>query len=626
MSATPTLDEAWCLDQVWHTAKPRPRVSVSQWADGNIILTSKQSGEYGPWRTSRNPLVREIQDCFSPDSKVREVVLMVAAQLFKTSAIVNILAANMKQSPAPMMVMNPTLEATVAWKAQRWNPIMQDTPAIRDLIGGLRMRDAANRQDMIDFPGGILFFSSGNSPNSYAGKSVKIMVMDDLDRFPQEIAGEGDPIFLARQRLSSFRRAKLLLASTPTETETSHIWHAWQSSDQRRAWVPCPHCGEYQPLEWGGKDIAYGLKWDKGLTEAGYVCRHCGSYIAERNKPEMLANHQWRPAHPEVSRRGYTASKLYSPIGLGPSWLELARQWHDAIQSTATHQAFVNTVLGEPWTARGEEITSAALLSRLETYDPDEMRELGYVLTAGIDVQKSRIEASLYWVGPDEECWYLTHIIEEGDTAGAEPWDALEDTLAELRPDCGGVDTGYNTDQAAAFCNRFRNFYPLKGIEGRGKTLIEDDAARKMRLRRKKKKGFSPHLVSNQAGMALITRCLKLTPPELDSDGKLCATPGYIHFPVANCFDAEFFDQLTSNKLEEKKVRGKTIYEWRERKPNEAYDCWKYGLAGFRLSKLKTSQRAKPVAEEKTSAPPVRVAQSRPEARALPRIKFGRAW
>ncbi|MTW38009.1 phage terminase large subunit family protein, partial [Streptococcus pneumoniae] len=91
-----------------------------------------------------------------------------------TEALVNVLGYTMDHAPCPAMVMMPSLEARDSWKVQKLNPLLQETPAVRDLLGGVRSRDAANRQDLIDFPGGVLFLAGGNSANSYAQKSVRI--------------------------------------------------------------------------------------------------------------------------------------------------------------------------------------------------------------------------------------------------------------------------------------------------------------------------------------------------------------------------------------------------------------------------------------------------------------------
>ena len=579
----PTLGTAHCLAVAWRAASPRRALSVSQWADEHRVLTGKQAGERGKWRTARTPFLREIMDCMSARSRVTDIVVKKSSQVGITEATVNFIGYAMEHSPAPMMVMMPTLESRDAWKVQKLNPLLQETPCVRDLLGGVRSRDAANRQDLIDFPGGVLFLAGGNSANSYAQKSVRYLVLDDLDRFPEEIGEEGDVITLAEGRTKAFARAKRLYISTPT-VKGGLIDRQWDKSDQRHYQVPCPHCGERQPLEWGGPDAPYGIKWTTLATgeivNARYVCRECAAEIHEHHKPALLAGGVWIAAHPERQIRGYHISALYAPIGLGPSWLDLARGWHAAQESTATLRAFINTNLGEAWEERGETIDPLSLLNRLEAY-PVELPKR--VRSIGIDVQKDRIEVSVIDWGEGEEGWYIDHILVAGDTAGIDPWDELADEIEHLAPNCGGIDSGYNTDQVWAFARTRPWLFVCKGVEGRGKTLTEDDATRKRRMRNRRKKGQTPFLVGDEAAKALLTQRLKLAPPTAPGD----ARPGYLHFPQEPAFDDEFFAQLASNKLVEKTVRRKLVREWvQTRVRNEAFDCWKYALAGLRYSKI----------------------------------------
>ena len=566
---------------------PRTNLTVSQWADEHRILSAKQSSERGRWRTDRNPILREIMDCFSVGSKVRDIAIMKSSQVGVTEAIVNVIGYTIHHAPAPIMVLMPTIESRDTWKAQKLNPLLQETPVIRDIMGGLRSRDAANRQDMIDFPGGVLFLAGGNSANSYAQKSVAKIILDDLDRFPDEIGEEGDIITLAEGRTKAFPRAVRCYISTPT-VKGALIHRLYENGDKRRYNVPCPHCGEMQPLEWGGPDVAHGIKWrvtydDDGKTpvveDVWYVCRACGGEIREHHKPKMLAAGEWRPENPRRAMRSYHISALYAPIGLGPSWRDLVAGWLAAQESTATLRAFINTQLGEPWEEHGEEVEPLSILARAEEY-PDEMPKR--VRTVGIDVQKDRLEMSVYDWGPGEECWAIDHVIISGDTAGSEPWAELAVELEAIAPDYGAIDSGYNTDQVYAFAQRRPWLFICKGVEGRGLPLVEDDEARKRRLRKKRKKSFSPFLVSDYAAKSILTQRLKLAAPG----------PGFIHFPAGEpAFDDEFFAQLTSNKLVERTVKGRLVREWvQKRARNEAYDCWKYALAAVRLAKVDLSR------------------------------------
>jgi phage terminase large subunit GpA-like protein len=566
---------AHCLTVAWHAMAPRKALSVTQWADGHRVLTGKQSGERGPFRTRRTPFLEEIQNCFSTNSRVQDVVVMKSSQVGVTEATVNVIGYIMDHAPTPMMVLMPTIDARDSWKAQKLNPLLTDTPVIRDLLGGNRSRDAANRQDMIDFPGGVLFLSGGNSPNSYAQRSVRIVIMDDLDRFPPEVGSEGDPVKLAAGRTKAFARARRMLISTPTVSGESLIQREWLKSDQRRYHVPCPHCGMLQPLEWGGPEVAHGVKWSKvedNILSAWYVCRECGREIAEHQKPALLAGGRWIATHPERHIRGYHLTALLAPVGLGPSWLDLAREWQDAVKSPGTLRTFVNTHLGEPWVEQGDEIDPTGLMTRLEDY---EEMPIPLIKTAGVDVQKDRLECTIIGWQAGEEAWVMDHIIVPGDTTQPETWARFFEELQHYAPAALAVDSGYNTTMVYEFVSKLRYAFAIKGVPGPGRPLVEDERARRQRLRRQRKKGITVHMVGVDQAKALLFSRLKIIKPGA----------GYVHFPNEPSFDDEYFAQLTAEKLVTK-IRGTRPYaEWVQTRPrNEALDCFVYAHAALRLS------------------------------------------
>ena len=579
---------------------PRKYLTVSQWADTHRELSGKQAGERGRWRTSRNPILREIMDAMSASSRVTDIWVMKSSQVGVTEATVNFLGYCMDHAPAPVMVLMPTLDSRDKWKAQKLNPLLQDTPVIRDLLGGQRSRDAANSKDMIDFPGGVLFLAGGNSPNSYAQSSVRYLILDDLDRFPSEVGAEGDPVALARGRTKAFARAKRLFISTPTVAGESLIERGHAESDQRRYHVACPHCQTYQPLEWGGPESEHGIKWranETGLV-AWYVCAHCHGEIHEHHKPGLLAGGRWIATHPERSVRGYHISALYAPIGLGPSWRDLAEEWKTAVKSPGTLRTFVNTHLGECWEEQGDQVEPVGLLARLENYE-EKPRSLAR--TGGVDVQKDRLEVSVVDWDLGEEAWLMDHIIVPGDTAKPEVWAQLDEELAHWAPECVAIDSGYNTSMVYAYCEKRRWALAVKGRAGPGVPIVEDEKARRQRLRRQRKKGITVHMVGDDQAKALIYSRLKMTEPG----------PAYIHFPNDPSFDDEYFAQLTAEKLVTK-MRGTRPYvEWVQTRPrNETLDCLKYNFAALRLSGIDLKARAlkrqpgqPPAAAQKPAAP-----------------------
>ena len=293
---------------------PRPITTVSSWADKYRILTSKSSGEVGQWRTDRTPYLREVMDTLSSNHPCQRSVLMFAAQLGKTEAAMNWIGYVIHHSPAPMLVVVPTLEVRKRWVRQRLDPLLNETPAIRGLMDGRRQRDSGNSEDMKDFPGGMLVLGGANSPASLSSMPIQYVVCDEVDRFPWEVAAEGDPLGLVDERTKTFPRRKVLLVSTPTVKGSSRIEGEYLRSDMRQYHVPCPHCQEFQVLAWKHPDGRYGLTYLPASKRVVYNCMHCGADIEEHHKPAMLERGQWIPRHPERPTRGYQLSGLYSPL------------------------------------------------------------------------------------------------------------------------------------------------------------------------------------------------------------------------------------------------------------------------------------------------------------------------
>ena len=176
-----------------------------------------------------------------------------------------------------------------AFSKDRMAPMLRDTPALRGLVKDARARDSGNTMLHKTFPGGHITMTGANSPAGLASRPIRIVLCDEIDRYPESAGTEGDPVSLARKRTATFWNSKLVLTSTPTIKDLSRIEQAYLASDQRRYWVPCPDCGEFQVLKWAN------VRWDEGKPEtAHYVCEHCGSCLDEQHKTTMLQAGEWR--------------------------------------------------------------------------------------------------------------------------------------------------------------------------------------------------------------------------------------------------------------------------------------------------------------------------------------------
>lgn len=112
------------------TLKPPPELTLSQWADRYRMLSAESSAEPGRWHTDKAPYQREIMDAIG-DAHIRRVVIMCAAQLGKTELLLNILGYFMAYAPAPILVMQPTLDMGQTFSKDRLAPMIRDTPVLR---------------------------------------------------------------------------------------------------------------------------------------------------------------------------------------------------------------------------------------------------------------------------------------------------------------------------------------------------------------------------------------------------------------------------------------------------------------------------------------------------------------
>ncbi len=243
---------------------------------------------------------------------------------------------------------------------------------------------------------------------------VRYLFLDEIDAYPLDVDGEGDPVALAEKRTSTFARKKVLKVSTPTTKDFSRIESAFDISTAARYHVACPHCDEPQALEWGSSQ-PHGLRWDKDDTGAPllgtvrYVCRHNGCEILEHQKPGMLASGRWINSR-ESSRpgklTGYHLNALYAPLGW-VSWADLVQQFTEAAHAAKSGdisklKTFTNTVLAETWEEQGDKIATHELARRAEDYELTTVPWGGLLITAGVDTQGDRLEAYAWAVGRAE--------------------------------------------------------------------------------------------------------------------------------------------------------------------------------------------------------------------------------
>ncbi len=563
---------------------PPEDLTGSEWADKYRVI-SEGNPEPGPWRTDRVPYLREIMDvCTDPSVGDKRVVFMKSARVGGTECGMNVIGYYADQVPSQMLVVQPTKEDAEGFSKEQVKPMIDDTPQLRNrFFPETGRRDSKNTILQKSFPGGFLVMVGSNSASGFRRRNIQRVFLEEVDGYAlvargSSSAAEGDPVTLAVKRTQNYDDRLIYEDSTPTLKGRSRIEYDYNLSDQRRFFVPCPHCGHMQVLKWRN------LRWENNdastvmytcgdISEQGELTAGCGKSIDEQHKREMLRRGEWRAARPGRKIIGFHVWAAYSPF---TSWERLVDEWLNAQGKPELLQVFINTVLGETWEEEGEQVEPDSLKARRVQYTNEVPQGVG-VLTAGVDVQGDRLEVSVWGYGKGFESWLIKHETLWGDPAKEEVWEQLDlvrsraylGQSAKHKIRCVCVDSGgHHTDEVYRYtrARQRKRVFSIKGSSTPGSAPV----GRPTKGNRYKATLFT-----------LGTEALKdtlLSRMKTDVVG-----PGYLHFPLV---DDEYFRQLTSEKAVTRWVNGRPVRRYikkTDRARGEALDCAVYSLAGLMI-------------------------------------------
>jgi phage terminase large subunit GpA-like protein len=556
--------------------KPPPELTLSQWADRYRMLSPEASAEPGRWHTDKAPYQREIMDAIG-DPHIRKVVIMSAAQIGKTDAfILNTIGFYMDYAPAPILVMQPTLDMGQTFSKDRLAPMLRDTPELRGLVD-IKSRYAGNTIMKKNFPGGHITIVGANSATGLASRPIKVLLADEVDRYPKTAGTEGDPLSLAQKRQTTFWDKKTVMVSTPVIKGDSRIETEYLQSTQEEWNVPCPGCGHYQPLAWA--NIVFDK--DDPNTDVHMKCERCGQEFGEYDWKSQGIKGRFVAGNPTAEARGFHLNTLASTFC---GWNEIVQKFLIADQQMKQGnpegmKVWVNTELGETWEERGERLEENEIIARRELYDaqvPDQV----LILTAGIDTQDDRFEVEVVGWGIGKESWGIRYQKIYGDMKSEQPWKDLDVFLQQtfykqdgtgLRIAAAFMDSGgHHTNEVYTFTKQRweRRVWALKGRGGPDVPYLKNPT----KNNREKTPLF---VVGVDTGKALLYQRLRVTTPG----------PNYCHFPLneGSGYDEAYFIGLTSEKMVVRFRKGRAVTSWeiidQAHKRNEALDCRNYAQA-----------------------------------------------
>jgi phage terminase large subunit GpA-like protein len=481
-----------------------------------------------------------------------------------TEVLLNIIGYFIHQDPSSIIVMQPTTDMGQAFSKDRVAAMFRDTPAIRDKIANPKSRDSGNTVLHKKFDGGQLTIVGSNSPSQLASRPIRVVLCDEVDRYPPSAGTEGDPVNLVIKRSTTFWNRKIVMTSTPTIKGGSRIELAYNNSDQRKYYVKCPECDENTLF------MNKHMMWDSP-EEITFCCEHCGGMIPESKKHDMLKNGEWIATEESDGVAGFWINEYYSPWS---SWSKITKEFLKAKQNPETLRTFVNTSWGETWEEAGDTVEYEYIYSRREDYGVED-GQLPYgvsAITMGADVQKDRIEYEIVGWCDGEESYSLEYGVLRGSPSQMTVWDELDLVMErtwidqmgnELRIASAGIDSGgHHTQVVYDFCRprTVRRIYAVKGVAGEGKPVAK--------ISRLPQRNIELLLIGVDSAKEMVYSRLQIEDVGF----------GYCHFKKE--YEKEFFKQLCSEKVVTKYVKGFPRRAWvKTRTRNEALDCRVYALA-----------------------------------------------
>lgn len=576
------------FEKMFEVLEPPKPLTISSWAAEKRRLSREASAEPGRWNLDRAPYQRSIMDAISSPG-LKRVVLMTSAQIGKTEMLLNTIGYYSEHDPSPIMVVNPTDAMAQAFSKDRLAPMIRDTECLKEIYGMAKSRDTANTILHKQFPGGHITMIGANAPTNLASRPIRILLLDEVDRYPASAGTEGDPVDLADKRTTTFWNRKVVLVSTPTEKGVSRIEKEYLKSSQEEWCVQCPYCGKYTPFKWDNLDF----------KDMMMKCDHCEEKLSEdewKEQPGMFV-----AQNPSVTDiRGFHLNEMASPW---KRWKDIKQAYLEAVKdkketgSDYKLRTWVNTSLGEPYEVMGAKADLKDLINRREKYTA-ELPKGVLLLTAAVDVQDDRLELEVCGWGAGYESWGITYEKLYGNLEKNFIWEELEAFLSKpftfedgqaLNIACTFIDTGgHFTTQSYKWLKSMQQkkkmIFGIKGMGSNGIPLLHKKSTNNQY-------NVPILILGVNAGKETVLERLYIT--EYGS--------GYCHFPenIDRGYDQKYMKGLTSEQRIVKDVKGKPTVCWVKRPGarNEPFDLRNYNTAAVEFLNPNFAVLAKKVNE-----------------------------
>lgn len=563
-----------------------PRERPSEWAAKKFrVPDGPFAGKL--WNPDLTPWWIEPLDAMGPDSPHNKGVVRKGAQSGATVFGLAFLAHSIVFDPCRMMVVQPTDTLLTKFSRGKLQPVIDKCADLKKLVRSQTSRSAAGSTTYIKaFPGGELNLALASSANDLSGDTVKKILKDEVDRYPEDVGGEGPPSKLIESRRKTFSVTgdwKELAISTPTIKGASEIDEEFEKGDQRWWHIVCPDCGAKVPVLW--KQLQYNRE---PPYRPEYVMQCCGIPRGEREMRRLIRNAAkdgggWVPLNPAGEWLSWHFDDLTSPF---ETWDNIVRLWIDAEGDPAKEASFTQRTLARAYEAKGDARDHAELMERRESYRPGVIPPKALLVTAFADVQHNGIWVEVVAWGWDKQSWTLYAGFLPGDTtdhhSGAfatlheqiytKRW---PDSFGRSWPiDAMGIDSGDNQDgrahQVYAFCRTRHSCFATRGVPGWSAPALGTPSKKQVVLAGKRDGMVQVWPIGTWSLKSVWYTNLEKVPFK---DKQPVDIPGACHF--GDFLDEGYFLQVTSEYLDTKRINGRPHQEWKTigKRENHLLDC-----------------------------------------------------
>jgi phage terminase large subunit GpA-like protein len=457
------------IEGAWTQAlSPPPDIPTLEWCEENIVLTRKTGTPY-PGRYSRDPSPW-VEGWYGAwdDINVKMVVVMKGAQVSATQTLYNCVCKSLCDDPDPVLLAMPSEDEARSNSKNRLQPMMEDSSRIAKELTG--REDDWNLLEY-HLMQTNLYWIGANSPGKLASRSIRYLGLDEVDKYKDTLGKEGSVIGLALQRAKLWWNRKVWMSSTPT-TKAGHIYKYYMRGDQRKWFVPCPHCNHMQFLEWKHVRFDATLSPEEAGGTARYECCKCQKGIHDEDKVGMVAKGEWRPTAKSKTPglQSYHISGIYS-MSDECTFHALTTKFMTVKDEPSDLQDFINSDLGEVWE---EKPVASVDIANVRTIRDSTVYPMGsfpcavapYVLMVN-DIQQDHVRYTV-WGMTKQRVMLGSHGIAStlDDTIGLRDRPYFYAENKECNVSLQMIDSGYDTKSVYEFCLSNPHTVPLKGDSG----------------------------------------------------------------------------------------------------------------------------------------------------------------